>query len=162
MLPSLAQPALEVKIVLPLPPGVNLHAQHQYFYSLAQDCLKSCLGVCNSAESRVEYRNSGLGQAPVAHTCNPSYSGGRDQEDWSSKPAQANSFRDLILKKPFTKRAGGVAQGVGPKFKPQYWKKKKSLSNLPLSTRPAPAIQYPLFTTWQLHWFYLSPICQIF
>jgi hypothetical protein len=26
-------------------------------------------------------------QAPVAHTCNPSYSGGRDQEDGSSKAA---------------------------------------------------------------------------
>jgi hypothetical protein len=23
------------------------------------------------------------------------------------------------------KRVGGVAQGVGPEFKPQYWKKKK-------------------------------------
>jgi hypothetical protein len=29
--------------------------------------------------------------APVTHTCNPSYPGGRDQEDFSSKPAQANS-----------------------------------------------------------------------
>jgi hypothetical protein len=29
--------------------------------------------------------------APVAHACNPSYSGGRDQEVHSSKPAQANS-----------------------------------------------------------------------
>jgi hypothetical protein len=29
--------------------------------------------------------------APVAHACNPSYSGGSDQEDSSSKPAQANS-----------------------------------------------------------------------
>jgi hypothetical protein len=28
----------------------------------------------------------------VAHACNPSYSGGRDQEDCSSKPAWANSF----------------------------------------------------------------------
>jgi hypothetical protein len=27
----------------------------------------------------------------VAHTCTPSYSGGRDQEDGSLKPAQANS-----------------------------------------------------------------------
>jgi hypothetical protein len=26
-------------------------------------------------------------QAPVAHTCNPSYSGGRDQEDHGCKPA---------------------------------------------------------------------------
>jgi hypothetical protein len=32
-------------------------------------------------------------------------------------------LRDPILKKPFTKRAGGVAQGVGPEFKPQYCKK---------------------------------------
>jgi hypothetical protein len=31
-----------------------------------------------------------------------------------------------ILKKPITKRAGGVAQGVGLEFKPQYHKKKKN------------------------------------
>jgi hypothetical protein len=30
----------------------------------------------------------------VALPYNPSYSGGRDQEDWSSKPAGANSLRD--------------------------------------------------------------------
>jgi hypothetical protein len=30
-----------------------------------------------------------------------------------------------ISKKPFTKRAGGVAQDVDPEFKPQYRKKKK-------------------------------------
>jgi hypothetical protein len=41
-----------------------------------------------------------------------------------SQPGQI-VLRDLISKKPFTKRAGGVAQGVGPEFKPQYWKKKK-------------------------------------
>jgi hypothetical protein len=29
------------------------------------------------------------------------------------------------LKKPSPKRAGGVFQGVGPAFKPQYCKKKK-------------------------------------
>jgi hypothetical protein len=28
------------------------------------------------------------------------------------------------LVKPFTKRAGGVAQGVGPEFKPQYDQKR--------------------------------------
>jgi hypothetical protein len=37
----------------------------------------------------------------VAHTCNPSYSGGRDQEDLSSKPTPGKS-RDPILKKPIT------------------------------------------------------------
>jgi hypothetical protein len=29
------------------------------------------------------------------------------------------------LEIPNTKRAGGVAQGVGPEFKPQYCKKRK-------------------------------------
>jgi hypothetical protein len=53
----------------------------------------------------------------VAHTCNPSYLGGRDQEDSRSKPAQ-------------TKRAVGVAQSVSPEFKPQYCKKKKKKSKL--------------------------------
>jgi hypothetical protein len=37
----------------------------------------------------------------------------------------------LILKKTHhKKRAGGVAQGVGPKFKPQYCKKKKTEEGL--------------------------------
>jgi hypothetical protein len=46
----------------------------------------------------------------------------------SSKAAQANSLQDPILKtktKTFMKRAGGVAQGIGLEFKPQYCKKKK-------------------------------------
>jgi hypothetical protein len=38
-------------------------------------------------------------QALVTNTYNPSYSGGRDQEDCGWKPAQANSLRDPILKK---------------------------------------------------------------
>jgi hypothetical protein len=40
----------------------------------------------------------GLSWELVAHTHNPSYSGGRDQEDHGSKPAWANSFWDCILK----------------------------------------------------------------
>jgi hypothetical protein len=35
---------------------------------------------------------------PVTHACNPSYSGGRDQEDCSSKPAQANSLQHSVSK----------------------------------------------------------------
>jgi hypothetical protein len=54
---------------------------------------------------------------------NSSFSGGRDQENCGSKPAWANSSRDLILKKPSQKRDDGMAQGVGPEFKPQYHKK---------------------------------------
>jgi hypothetical protein len=43
-----------------------------------------------------------MGGSP--HGCNPSYSGGRDQEDHSSKPPRANSSQDPILKKPFMKK----------------------------------------------------------
>jgi hypothetical protein len=42
-------------------------------------------------------------QALMAHTCNPSYSGGRNQENNISKPAWVNSSRDHILKKPILK-----------------------------------------------------------
>jgi hypothetical protein len=56
----------------------------------------------------------------VAHICNPGYSGGRDQEDHSSKSAQANSSWDPISTKSYYKKnwaGGGVAQGEGPEFK---------------------------------------------
>jgi hypothetical protein len=36
---------------------------------------------------------------PMAHACNPSYLGGRDQEYGSLKLAWANSSQDSILKK---------------------------------------------------------------
>jgi hypothetical protein len=42
-------------------------------------------------------------QALVAQACNPSYSGGRDQEDCGSKPAWANSSVRPFFEKPFTK-----------------------------------------------------------
>jgi hypothetical protein len=59
----------------------------------------------------------------MAHTCNPSSSGGRDQEDRGLKLAQANSSQDPISKIPITKSAGGVPLGEGPEFKPQCHKK---------------------------------------
>jgi hypothetical protein len=56
----------------------------------------------------------------MAHVCNPRYSGGRDQEDSGSKPAWAEftrSYPNTLHKN----RAGGVVQGEGPEFKPQYF-----------------------------------------
>jgi hypothetical protein len=41
-----------------------------------------------------------------------------------SQPGQI-APETLSQKKPITKRAGGVAQNVGPEFKPQYHKKKR-------------------------------------
>jgi hypothetical protein len=52
----------------------------------------------------------------VAHTYNPSYTGGSDQKDLSSKRP--------YLKKPYHKKIG-LAQVESPEFKPQYHKKKK-------------------------------------
>jgi hypothetical protein len=46
----------------------------------------------------------------VAHICNPSYSGGRDQEDCGSKPGQANNWRDPVSKQSITEKGWwGVA-----------------------------------------------------
>jgi hypothetical protein len=62
----------------------------------------------------------------LAHTYNPSYSGGRVQEDHGLKPAWANSSRDPSLKNHHKKkRVNGVAQGVGLDFKPQDGKNPK-------------------------------------
>jgi hypothetical protein len=45
--------------------------------------------------------------------CNPSFSGGRDKEECSSKPALGNSSQDPIWKIANTKNRGdGVAQVV--------------------------------------------------
>jgi hypothetical protein len=44
------------------------------------------------------------GGVPVAHAYNPSFSGGKDQEDWSSEPGWANSLRDPISKKNLPKK----------------------------------------------------------
>jgi hypothetical protein len=40
--------------------------------------------------------------------------------DHGSKPVQANSSRDPIENTLQKKKTGGVAQGEGPVFKPQY------------------------------------------
>jgi hypothetical protein len=50
--------------------------------------------------------------APVVYNCNPTDSGGREQEDHDLKPAWTNSSGDLISKIPDTKRARGMAQVV--------------------------------------------------
>jgi hypothetical protein len=40
-------------------------------------------------------------------------------------------LRDPISKNPSQKRAGGVAQSVGPEFKPQYHKNKQTNKQKP-------------------------------
>jgi hypothetical protein len=43
-------------------------------------------------------------QGAMAHTYNPRYSGGRDQEDCGLKSARAKQFGRSISKKPITKK----------------------------------------------------------
>jgi hypothetical protein len=50
------------------------------------------------------FKKSAGSQVPVAHTCNPSYSGGREQEDHGLKLVQANCLRDPILKKNYHRK----------------------------------------------------------
>jgi hypothetical protein len=51
----------------------------------------------------------------VAHACNPSYSGGRDQEDLGLKPAQGKKLPENLSRKTiFKNRAGGVALSSSP------------------------------------------------
>jgi hypothetical protein len=65
----------------------------------------------------------------VAHTCNPNYSGGRDQEDHDLKPALQIAPKTLSQKTGHQKkRTGRAAQGAGPKFKLQYHKTKERKS----------------------------------
>jgi hypothetical protein len=48
----------------------------------------------------------------VHHAYNPSYSGGRDQEDYRSKPDQENSWETLLQKNPFLKKKKGLVEGL--------------------------------------------------
>jgi hypothetical protein len=52
------------------------------------------------ASSNQITKNLKHSQALVAHACNPSYSGSRDQEDQGSRPALANSLRPYLKKYP--------------------------------------------------------------
>jgi hypothetical protein len=58
-----------------------------------------------------------ISQVLVAHTFNPCYSGGRDQEYCGSKPAQI-VHETPSRENPSQKRVDGVAQDVGLEFKP--------------------------------------------
>jgi hypothetical protein len=58
-------------------------------------------------------KRSFVSLVPVAHACNPRYSGGRDQDDYSSKPVWTNSLWYPISKNPTQKnRTGRVAEVV--------------------------------------------------
>jgi hypothetical protein len=67
----------------------------------------------------------------VTYTCNPSYLGGRDWEDFPFQASQANSWRDPHLQSNWNK-IGGVAQVVECLLC-----KYKALSSTPVLPPPA-------------------------
>jgi hypothetical protein len=60
--------------------------------------------VCQGLVQEASSKQCLLGQVPVAHACNPSCSGSKDQEDDGLMPAGANSSQDPISKTPITKK----------------------------------------------------------
>jgi hypothetical protein len=75
-------------------------------------------------------------QAPVAHAWNPSYSGGRDQQNHCSKPAQANSSQDPISKEPIVRKGWWSSSRCRPWVQtlvPQKKKKYNEMKSVQLS-----------------------------
>jgi hypothetical protein len=70
-------------------------------------------------------------QVPVAHTCNPSYSGGRDQEDHGWKPPGQIVFETLTQRKKkknhhhHHQKSWWNGSRCRPECKAQYHQKKK-------------------------------------
>jgi hypothetical protein len=64
-------------------------------------------------------------QAQVTHTYNSSCSGGKEPGGWQFETSPRQLVHKTLSKnhhkKTITKRAGGMAQSVGPEFKTQYY-----------------------------------------
>jgi hypothetical protein len=74
-------------------------------------------------------------RVPVAHTYNPSYSGGGDQEDLGLKPARANSSWDPVSNKPITEKGwqgGSTCRPLVQTPVPQKKKKKSPVKKIDL------------------------------
>jgi hypothetical protein len=56
----------------------------------------------------LEPDNKNLRLGPLTQACNPSYSGGRDQEDCGSRPAWANSSQNPISEISNTHKKAGL------------------------------------------------------
>jgi hypothetical protein len=75
--------------------------EKQSMYSLTGEQISKILDIhIIEFYSALKRKKPGM----VAHICNSSYSGGRDEEDHSSNTALANSLRDPTSKIPNTKQ----------------------------------------------------------
>jgi hypothetical protein len=68
-----------------------MHQKDKLWAWVVTQVVECLLHEALSSNSKLQKKKKKSGWALVAHTGNPSYSGGRDQEDHGLKPAQANS-----------------------------------------------------------------------
>jgi hypothetical protein len=73
--------------------------------------VKLLASMLKSSISSTAEKKKKKSWALVSLACNPSYSRGRDQEDSSSKPTQANSSREPISKNP-SQKTFGITFGI--------------------------------------------------
>jgi hypothetical protein len=66
-----------------------------------------------------------ISQMLVAHTCNPSYSGGRHQEDYGLISVRANSLWDPISKKTHLKKRWWSDSRCRPWVQTPVWQREK-------------------------------------
>jgi hypothetical protein len=82
------------------------HGNHTYNTSQQEDLeFEASLGYTvrfylqkKTKTNTTTIKKSRFSQVLMPHACNPSYSGSRDQEDYSSKPAWANKSESLSQK----------------------------------------------------------------
>jgi hypothetical protein len=68
---------------------------HLMYFVTLEEALYQQVFLFQKVSELVKFlKMSFSGQALVAHAYNPSYSGGREQEDWDLKSAWANRSRD--------------------------------------------------------------------
>jgi hypothetical protein len=97
----------------------KLHTTRKHEWNLYQH---SVIPKTHTSKTGFEALKWLVGQVLLARTCHPCYSGGRDQRDH----IRSQFLRPYLEKTHDNKRAGGVTQGVGPEFKPQYRREKKN------------------------------------
>jgi hypothetical protein len=94
------------------------------------------MGAVELYLSTAVFKNANHSLVPVAHACNASYSGGRDQGGfWFEASPRQIVPETLCPKNPSQGRVDGVAQGVGPEFKPPHPKKKKRKPHIVLCSK---------------------------
>jgi hypothetical protein len=103
--------------------NISLNSSTCYDYSY--ELFTSRISMVSFYRNSFETLKCTDSQVLVAHTYNCSYSWAEIRRIVvQSQPGQI--VRETLSQKTLHKnRAGGVAQGEGREFKPQYWKKKK-------------------------------------